>query len=60
MERLIRSCLPIPQIIQCDKEVKKKEIEKYFPGFLAFKDCTGQPIPRTKTRQERFMEILHN
>jgi hypothetical protein len=27
-----------------------EEIEAYFPGFMAFVDCTEQPIPRPKNR----------
>ena len=28
----------------------KKEVEKYFPGFMAFIDCSEQQIPRPKDR----------
>ena len=43
IESLIRKCLPIPQKIY--KITKKRlrtpeEVEKYFPGFLAFIDST--------------------
>ncbi len=31
------------------------EIEKYFPGFLAFTDCTEQQIPRPVDRERRKM-----
>jgi hypothetical protein len=53
---LIRSCLPIPQkLYNVTKRIKtKEEIEKYFHGFLAFTDCTEQPIPRpAKNRKKR-------
>ena len=52
IERLIRSCLPIPQkLYRITKRLKtKEEVEKYFPGFMAFTDCTEQPIPRPKNR----------
>ena len=29
------------------------EVEKYFPGFLAFIDSTEQQIPRPKDRRKR-------
>jgi hypothetical protein len=48
IERLIRACIPIPQKIY--KKTKRlrntEEVEQYFPGFLAFIDCTEQQIPR--------------
>ena len=25
----------------------KEEVEQYFPGFMAFTDCSEQPIPPT-------------
>ena len=41
IERLIRRCLPIPQkLYDVTKRLKtKEEVEKYFPGFMAFTDC---------------------
>ena len=55
IERLIRRCLPIPQkLYEVTKRLKtKEEVEKYFPGFMAFTDCTEQPIPRPKNRMKR-------
>ncbi len=52
---LIRKCLPIPQKLHnVTKRLKTtEEIEQYFPGFLAFVDCTGQPMPRPKNRLRR-------
>ena len=40
IERLIRKCLPIPQkIYDITKRLQTPdEVEKYFPGFLAFID----------------------
>ena len=33
--------------IQYNKEAENlEEVERYFPGFLAFIDCTEQQIPR--------------
>ncbi len=49
IESLIRQCIPIPQkLYRITKRLKTlKEVkEKYFPGFLAFIDCTEQQIPR--------------
>ncbi len=48
IEGLIRECIPIPQkIYPITKRLKTPdEIEKYFPGFLAFIDSTEQQIPR--------------
>jgi hypothetical protein len=55
IERLIRRCLPIPQkLYDVTKRLKtKEEVEKYFPGFMAFTDCTEQPIPRPKNWKKR-------
>ena len=55
IESLIRQCLPIPQkLYKITKRLKtKEEVEKYFPGFMAFTDCTEQPIPRPKDRKRR-------
>jgi len=48
IERLVRQCLLIPQkIYNITKRLRTlDEVEKYFPGFLAFIDCTEQQIPR--------------
>ena len=48
IESLIRQCLPIPQkIYNITKRLKTlEEVERYFPGFMAFIDCTEQQIPR--------------
>ncbi len=56
IERLIRRCLPIPQkLYKVTKRLKTKEdVEEYLPGFIAFTDCTEQPIPRpAKNRKKR-------
>ncbi len=51
----MRRCLPIPQkLYKITKRLKtKEEVETYFPGFLAFTDCTKQQIPRPKNRKKR-------
>ena len=50
IESLVRQCLPIPQkIYNITKRLKTPdEVEKYFPGFLAFIDSTEHQIPRPK------------
>ena len=55
IEGLIRQCLPLPQkIYDVTKRLKtKEEVEEYFPGFMAFTDCTEQPIPRPKNKKKR-------
>jgi hypothetical protein len=62
IERLIRRCLPIPQkLYNVIKRLKtKEEIEQYFPGFLAFTDCTEQPIPRPKNRLRRRRRLYYS
>ncbi len=55
IESLIRQCVPIPQkIYNITKRLKTLEtVEKYFPGFLAFTDCTEQQIPRPVDNKRR-------
>ena len=55
IESLIRECLPIPQkLYNVTKRLKNREdVEQYFPGFMAFTDCSEQPIPRPKNRLRR-------
>ena len=55
IEGLIRLCLPIPQkLYKVTRRLKtKEEVEQYFPGFMAFTDCSEQPIPRPKNRLRR-------
>src|SRR5215212_2327908 len=57
IEGLIRQCIPIPQkIYKITKRLKTpKEVEKYFPGFLAFIDCTEQQIPRPVDKERTKM-----
>jgi hypothetical protein len=48
--------LPIPQkLYNVTKRLKSLEevVEQYFPGFIAFIDCTEQPIPRPKNKVRR-------
>ncbi len=49
IERLIRTCLPILQkIYEITKRLRTSQaVEEYFPGFLAFINCTEQQIPRS-------------
>lgn len=55
IESLVRQCLPIPQkIYNITKRLKTpQEVEKYFPGFIAFIDCTEQQIPRPTKKRNR-------
>src|SRR6478736_7276686 len=55
IEKLIRECVPIPQkIYGITKRLKTtEEVEQYFPGFLAFIDCTEQQIPRPVDNKRR-------
>ena len=48
IECFIRKCVSIPQkTYQITKRLKtSEEVEKYFPCFIAFIDCTKQQIPR--------------
>ena len=55
IEGLIRQCVPIPQkTYPITKRLKTpEEVEQYFPGFLAFTDCTEQQIPRPEDKRRR-------
>ena len=55
IESLIRHCLPIPQkLYKRTRRLKTREdLEQYFPGFMVFKDCTEQPIPRPKNNMKK-------
>ena len=55
IESLIRQCIPIPQkIYNITKRLKTlQEVEKYFPGFIAFIDSTEQQIPRSIDKERR-------
>jgi DDE superfamily endonuclease/Helix-turn-helix of DDE superfamily endonuclease len=55
IEKLIRECVPLPQkIYPITKRLKTlDEVEQYFPGFLAFIDCTEQQIPRPVDKNRR-------
>ena len=55
IEPLVRKCVPIPQkMYRITKRLHTpEEVEKCFPGFLSFIDCTEQQIPRPKNRTRR-------
>ena len=57
IEPLIRKCVPIPQkIYKTAKRLRTlEEVEQYFPGLMAFIDCTEQQIPRPKNKERRKM-----
>jgi hypothetical protein len=48
IEGLIRKCVPLPQkLYNITKRLQTpEEVEKYFPGFMAFIDSTEQQIQR--------------
>ncbi len=47
-------CTNSTKDIQITKRLKTpEEVEKYFPGFLAFTDCTEQQIPRPVDKKRR-------
>jgi hypothetical protein len=53
---MIRQCVLIPQkTYQITKRLKttKEVIEKYFPGILAFIDCTEHQMPRPIDKRKR-------
>ncbi|HXT83062.1 MAG TPA: transposase family protein [Verrucomicrobiae bacterium] len=52
---MIRQCIPIPQkLYNITKRLRTaEEVEQYFPGFLAFTDCTEQQIPRPIDNKRR-------
>jgi hypothetical protein len=55
IESLIEECLPIPQkIYNITKRLKTpEEVEKYFPCFLSFIDCTEQQIPKPTNNKKK-------
>jgi hypothetical protein len=55
VESLIRQCVPIPQkTYNITKRLKTfEEVEQYFPGFMAFTDCTEQQIPKPEDKRRR-------
>ena len=55
IEGLVRQCLPIPQkLYRITKRLQTpEEIERHFPGFLAFIDSTEQQIPRPVDKKRK-------
>jgi hypothetical protein len=55
IEPLVRECVPIPQRMhKLTKRLRTpEEVERHFPGFLSFTDCTEQQIPRPKNKERR-------
>ena len=57
IEPLVRKCVPIPQ--KMHKTTKRlrtpEEVERHFPGFLSFTDCTEQQMPRPENKRRRKM-----
>ena len=54
---MIIKCSPIPQkVYNITKRLKTtKEVEEYFPGFLAFIECTEQQLLRHVNNDKRKM-----
>ncbi|HEY6537102.1 MAG TPA: transposase family protein [Candidatus Nitrosocosmicus sp.] len=52
---MVRECVPISQkTYNKTKRLRTaEEVEKYFPGFLAFIDCTERQIPRPIDNKRR-------
>ncbi len=44
---------PTPDPATADSSLTTEEVEQYFPGFLAFTDCTEQQIPRPIDNKRR-------
>jgi len=55
IEPLVRKCVPIPQKMhRLTKRLRTLEdVDQYFPGFIAFVDCTEQQIPRPESKTRR-------
>ncbi len=55
IEGLVRQCVPIPQkTYPITKRLKTpEEVEKYFPGLMAFTDCTEQQIQSRPVEEQR-------
>ena len=55
IESLIRKCVTLPKkTCNITKRLKTpEEVEQYFPGFIAFTDCTEQQIPKPEDKRRR-------
>ena len=55
IENLIRKCIPLPQKLynKTNRLRTTEEVEKYFPGFMAFIDSTEQQIPKPIDNKRR-------
>ncbi|MBA3284757.1 MAG: transposase family protein, partial [Nitrosopumilus sp.] len=55
IESLVRKCIPTSQKMhKITKRLRTpEEVEKYFPGFLSFIDCTEHQIPRPENKTRR-------
>ncbi len=53
IEPLVGKCVPIPQKRHSlsTRLRTPEEVERYFPGFISFTDCTEQQIPRPESRR---------
>ncbi|MDQ6723349.1 MAG: transposase [Thermoproteota archaeon] len=57
IKSLMKMHIPIPQkMYHVAKRIQTpEEVEKHFPRFLSFIDCTEQPIPRPLDKDRRKM-----
>lgn len=55
LEPLVKECIPLPEKIYAATRRARtpEEVERYFPGFIAFIDGTEQEIPRPKSKAKR-------
>jgi hypothetical protein len=60
IESLIRDCVPTPQKMYhvAKRNQTPEEVEKHFPGFMAFIDSTEQQIPRPIDKKRKKEGIL--
>ena len=55
IEPLVRECVPIPQkMYKLSKRLRTpEEVERHFPRFMSFMDCTEQQISRPKNKRRK-------
>ncbi len=60
IEPLVRKCVPIPQKMHrlSTRLRTPEEVERYFPGFISFTDCTEQLYQDLRTKPEGRCTVL--
>jgi hypothetical protein len=55
LEPLVKECIPLPEKLyeRAKRAGTPEEVERFFPGFMAFIDSTEQEIPRPKNATKR-------